>query len=76
MESENGEPVEGALNKGSDFSDTLPIGTELGDYTILRVLGQGGFGVTYLAHDAGLDQDVVLWTSFVCRPSITNHPPT
>lgn len=49
-----------AKNQPPTLSDVLPVGTVLGDYTILRVLGQGGVGVTYLAHDAGLDQDVVL----------------
>ncbi len=30
-----------------DISQELPPGTELGDYTIERTLGQGGFGITY-----------------------------
>lgn len=38
----------------------LPVNSELYDYTILKVLGHGGFGVTYLVHDAGLDCDYVL----------------
>lgn len=29
-------------------------------YVIKRILGQGGFGITYLARDANLDQDVAI----------------
>ncbi len=39
---------------------TLPEGYELQCYTIKRVLGQGGFGVTYLAHDRNLERDVAI----------------
>jgi len=39
----------------------LPSGTELaGDYTIDRVLGAGGFGVTYLAREQALSRLVTL----------------
>ncbi|MBF0134916.1 MAG: serine/threonine protein kinase [Magnetococcus sp. DMHC-1] len=34
----------------------LPIKYQLLEYQIERVLGQGGFGITYLAHDTNLDQ--------------------
>ena len=33
----------------SSVRDALPIGTELGDYVIEAVVGQGGFGVVYRA---------------------------
>lgn len=39
---------------------TLPTGYELQCYTIKSVLGQGGFGVTYLAHDNNLDREVAI----------------
>jgi len=29
-------------------------------YRVKRILGQGGFGITYLAHDENLDQDVAI----------------
>jgi WD40 repeat protein len=39
----------------------LPTGTELvGDYRIERVLGAGGFGLTYLARDPTLDRAVTI----------------
>lgn len=38
----------------------LPQGTELGDFRIERVLGAGGFGITYLAHDTSLARKVTL----------------
>ena len=39
----------------------LPAGTELvGDYRIERVLGAGGFGITYLAQEVALARDVTI----------------
>ena len=38
----------------------LPEGYELQCYTIKKVLGQGGFGVTYLAHDKNLDREIAI----------------
>lgn len=49
----------------------LSPGYEILWYTIDRVLGQGGFGITYLAHDRNLDRAVAikeyLPTSFAYR---------
>ena len=39
---------------------SLPIGKLLSDYRIERVLGQGGFGITYLATDVKLMRQVAL----------------
>jgi len=38
----------------------LPSGTRLSDYRLERVLGHGGFGITYLAVDLSLDQKVAI----------------
>jgi len=38
----------------------LSIGTMIGEYHIRKVLGQGGFGITYLAFDEHLDRDVAI----------------
>lgn len=38
----------------------LPIGYRLQEYQIERVLGQGGFGITYLATDVNLDKQIVI----------------
>jgi serine/threonine protein kinase len=39
---------------------SLPKGTELNHYVIESVLGQGGFGIVYLARHAFLDELVAL----------------
>ncbi len=39
---------------------TLPPGTQLRDYRIDRVLGEGGFGIVYLAYDAALERHVAI----------------
>lgn len=51
-------------NKNIDSADNglnLPVGTLLdGKYRVGRVLGQGGFGVTYIARDTVLDMIVAI----------------
>jgi len=44
----------------SAFPDALPALTRLHWYVLERVLGQGGFGITYLAKDTNLDQRVAI----------------
>jgi non-specific serine/threonine protein kinase len=38
----------------------LPIGTKLQEYEITGVLGEGGFGIVYLAHDKQLDREIAI----------------
>jgi serine/threonine protein kinase len=42
------------------YADALPAQYRLHWYVLERVLGQGGFGITYLARDTNLDQDVAI----------------
>ncbi|MCG6952833.1 MAG: protein kinase [Betaproteobacteria bacterium] len=42
------------------YPDALPAQYQLHWYLLERVLGQGGFGITYLARDANLDQKVAI----------------
>ncbi|TAK52064.1 MAG: hypothetical protein EPO27_01865 [Betaproteobacteria bacterium] len=44
----------------SSYPDALPAQYRLHWYTLERVLGQGGFGITYLARDTNLDQPVAI----------------
>lgn len=45
-----------------DFA--LPPGTLLGNYKLLKVLGRGGFGITYIAWDNQLRRNIVLKECF------------
>lgn len=38
----------------------LPVGTRLEEYQIEGVLGTGGFGITYRAHDTHLAKTVAV----------------
>jgi parallel beta-helix repeat protein len=38
----------------------LPVGYQLEGYRILKVLGQGGFGITYLAEDIRMNHEVAI----------------
>ena len=41
-------------------AQALPTGTRLEEFVIERILGSGGFGVTYLARDTSLGRQVVI----------------
>src|SRR5215813_7761164 len=43
-----------------DYADALPQNYRLHWYVLERVLGEGGFGITYLARDTNLDQSVAI----------------
>lgn len=40
--------------------NVLPIGTRIGEFEIIGVIGVGGFGIAYLAHDQSLQRTVAL----------------
>jgi WD40 repeat protein len=40
--------------------NALPVNYKLGEYTIQAILGQGGFGITYLAQDTRLNTQVAI----------------
>jgi sugar lactone lactonase YvrE len=45
---------------GPATGNALPVDYKLGEYVIQAVLGQGGFGMTYLAHDGRLNTQVAI----------------
>ena len=45
---------------GRDCRNALPGGYQVHWYELERVLGQGGFGITYLARDRNLNQPVAV----------------
>jgi serine/threonine protein kinase len=40
--------------------NVLPLGTHLGEFEILDLIGEGGFGIVYLAYDHSLERHVAL----------------
>ena len=44
----------------TEHRDALPAGFRLHWYVVRGVLGQGGFGITYLAEDTNLGQRVAI----------------
>ena len=57
-------------NPQPSSATTLPTGYELNVYKIKDILGQGGFGITYLAHDNSLERDVAI-KEFVPQGMVT-----
>ena len=43
-----------------DYLHALPAGYRLDEYELVRVLGSGGFGITYLGYDHHLDKAVAI----------------
>lgn len=48
------------IDRSPDDHVTLASGTLIGRYVVRSVLGQGTFGITYLAHDGQLGRDVAI----------------
>lgn len=54
-------PFRPDTNADQDQSaNVLPIGTHLGEFEIQKVIGEGGFGIVYLAYDHSLERHVAL----------------
>ncbi|HSW03226.1 serine/threonine-protein kinase [Aquabacterium sp.] len=49
-----------AAAKAGDIGNALPAGTYLGEFELIGVLGEGGFGIVYTAQDHSLQRRVAL----------------
>ncbi len=70
---------ESALQKSGEILLPLPIGFKLLEYRIEKILGRGGFGITYLATDIHLNTKVAIKEylpgDFACRTSDNSVTP-
>lgn len=53
-------PAPRAPAPDDDMGNALPVGTRLGEFELTGVLGEGGFGIVYLAQDHSLHRRVAL----------------
>ncbi len=53
-------PTQPVPTRVQNKNNPLPVGYQLGEYTIRSLLGHGGFGITYLAHDKNLNSLVAI----------------
>ncbi len=61
-----GETVDSPSARGGATAQSLPVvGENLGRYKIIKLLGQGGMGAVFLAHDPTLDRKVALKIPFL-----------
>jgi len=48
------------MNKAVELPNSLPIGTRIAEFEIRQVVGEGGFGIVYLAFDHSLQRTVAI----------------
>ena len=53
-------PPAAAAPSATQHTHTLPTGTRLGEFELTQTLGEGGFGIVYLAWDHSLQRKVAL----------------
>ena len=51
----------GPTTSGLGAGNTLPLGTQLGEFEVTGLVGEGGFGIVYLAHDKVLGRNVAIF---------------
>jgi hypothetical protein len=54
------EPPARPAERGADGGNALPVGSRQAEFEVTRVLGEGGFGIVYLARDHLLERMVAL----------------
>jgi serine/threonine protein kinase len=52
--------ISAATDRSPSYRLALPTGSILGEYRVVKVLGQGGFGITYLCEDIRMDVQVAI----------------
>ena len=52
--------VDTGTDRSGEYAQALPVATRLHEFEIVSVIGQGGFGIVYLAHDLTLDRRVAI----------------
>ena len=60
MKTASGPKASRRMGLPGEYTDALPAGTRLHEFEIVSVIGQGGFGIVYLARDLALDRDVAI----------------
>ena len=53
-------PPTKVMTPAVDMGNGLPVGTRLAEFELTKLVGEGGFGVVYLAHDHSLQRRVAL----------------